>query len=57
MEQDIYNKRITELLKRKTALIEALTKLLELANKPDTRPKEDTGLPVQGNRFAEALHH
>lgn len=44
IEQDIYNKRIVELMKKKTSLIEALNKLLESANKPGTKQKERSGL-------------
>jgi hypothetical protein len=41
VEQDIYNKRIAELMKRKTVLIEVLDKLLNTAYKPGTNQKEE----------------
>ncbi len=44
IEQDIYNKRIIELMKKKTVLIETLDKLLALAHKPGTNQKEDAGI-------------
>jgi hypothetical protein len=50
IEQDIYNKRIIELMKKKTILIETLDKLLTLAHKPRTNQKEDAGiLPSKPN--------
>ena len=43
VEQNIYNKRIAELMKRKTVLIEVLDKLLNTAYKPGTNQKEEAG--------------
>jgi hypothetical protein len=41
IEKDIYNRRITELLKKKTLLIDMITQLLELARKPAPKQKEE----------------
>jgi len=48
VEQDIYDKRIAELMKRKTVLIETLKRLLALTLKPRTGPKEEAS-KVPGN--------
>ena len=54
IEQDIYNKRIVELMKKKTALIEALGKLMEIAHKPETNPKEEPARLTASNALLEA---
>lgn len=57
IEQDIYNKRIVELMKKKTALIEALGKLMEIAHKPKTNPREDTARLTDDNASLEVCRN
>ncbi len=57
IEQDIYNKRIIELMKKKTSLIEALGKLMEIAHKPETSPKEEPARLTGNNPLLETCRN